>query len=245
MPKSLRVAGAALAVAASLAMTAPAASAAARPAAVHHVAGIRRAAAAPVTASTNVIDHTDSSNQGGNWATDVFTRKATIIRVGQVPVKDCVATGTTGTGTCWLYDGKIADSGTFSTIPGAPGPRAGVEDQALTGSFSGGSSTIEFFSSWKTPNVADVPKAVSGPVSGRETTSNWVEQFFGPGAVFNDSDGGGAPDLGNWSWAYTLGFGTDKACPDDAYKWVDSAVNGGGGELQDGNILSPVLADCT
>jgi hypothetical protein len=198
------------------------------------------------TASTKVTNHPDSNAQDGtNWALDNFTRTAAIHRVSQEPVRDCVATGTTGTGTCWFYTGTLADDGTFTTIKDAKAPRTGTEDQALTGSFKGGSTTIEFFSSWKTPNPADVPKTVDGDVTGRETSTNWVEQFFGPGAVFNDSAGDNAPDLGAWSWAYTASFGFDAACLHDAYQWVDAANNSGGSLNTDGNVLTPSAADCT
>ena len=111
--------------------------------------------------------------------------------------------------------------------------------------FSGGSADIEFWSSWKTPNTTDVPLTVTGPVSGRQTSTNWVEQFFGAGAVFNSGANPDGPDLGNWSWRYTLGFGSDKACPNDACQWVDSAGNGSGAQNGDGNILTPNATDCT
>jgi hypothetical protein len=195
------------------------------------------------TAVTSVTKHPDSGTQGDNWANDNFTRTATIKRGAEVSVSNCPGSGT---GKCYFYTGKLSDSGTFASVAGVASPRTAVLlDQSLTGTFAGGSTSIEFWSSWKTPNVADVPKTVSGTVSGRETSTNWVEQFFGAGAVFNSAANPGGPDLGNWSWKYTLNFGSNKACPNDAYQWIDSATNGGGSENGDGNILTPNATDCT
>jgi hypothetical protein len=201
------------------------------------------AATTTFTAVTKVSAHPDSGVQGDNWANDNFTRTATIKRGAEVSVSNCPGSGT---GKCYFYTGTLSDSGTFASVAGVASPRtATLLDQSLTGTFAGGSTSIEFWSSWKTPNVADVPKTVSGPVSGRETSTDWVEQFFGAGAVFNSAANPGGPDLGKWSWKYTLNFGSNKACPNDAYQWVDSATNGGGSVPGDGNILTPNASDCT
>jgi hypothetical protein len=195
------------------------------------------------TAVTKVSAHPDSGALGDNWANDNFTRTATIKRGAEVSVSSCPGSGT---GKCYFYTGTLSDSGTFASVAGMGSPRTPtLLDQSLTGTFTGGSTSIEFWSSWKTPNVADVPKTVSGQVSGRETSTDWVEQFFGPGAVFNSAANPGGPDLGNWSWKYTLNFGSNKACPNDAYQWIDSASNGGGSKPGDGNILTPNSSDCT
>jgi hypothetical protein len=194
------------------------------------------------TAVTSITVHPDGGAQGNNWANDNFTRTATIHRVNQVSVADCPGSGT---GKCWFYTGTLSDVGTFSTIAGQLAPRTGTLGLALTGSFSGGTKTIEFWSSWATPNVADVPKTATGLATGRGTTTNWVEQFFGAGAVFNSTANPGGPDLGKWSWRYTLNFGSNSQCPNDAYQWIDSAANGGGSEIGDGNILTPNTTACT
>jgi hypothetical protein len=207
-----------------------------------HPTGATTAATTTFTAVTSVTAHPDSGAQGNNWATDNFTRTATVHRVNQVSVSFCPGSGT---GTCWFYTGTLTDSGTFTSVAGQLAPRTGTLDQALTGSFSGGSKDIEFWSSWKTPNPADVMTKVSGPVSGRETSTNWVEQFFGAGAVFNSAANPGGPDLGNWSWKYTLNFGSNTECPNDAYQWIDSAANDGGSLNTAGNILTPDTADCS
>jgi len=232
----IRVALAALALA-GLGLTggATAASAAAHPAAT-------TAATTTFTAVTSITAHPDSGAQGNNWANDNFTRTATIHRVNQVSVSDCPGSGT---GKCWFYTGTLSDSGSFTSIADQPAPRTGNLDQSLTGAFSGGTKTIDFWSSWENPNKADVPKTASGAATGRETTTNWVEQFFGAGAVFNSTANPGGPDLGNWSWKYTLNFGSNAACPNDAYQWIDSSTDGDGANLGAGNILTPNAEDCT
>jgi hypothetical protein len=207
-----------------------------------HTAATAAATTTTFTATTSVTGHPDGGAQGNNWANDNFTRTATIHRVNQVSVSDCPGSGT---GKCWFYTGTLSDSGTFATIAGQLAPRAGTLDQALSGAFSGGTKTIDFWSSWENPNKADVPKTATGAATGRGTTTDWVEQFFGAGAVFNSTANPGAPDLGNWSWKYTMGFGSNAACPNDAYQWIDSASNGGGNKPGDGNILTPSSGDCT
>jgi hypothetical protein len=200
------------------------------------------AATTTFTAVTTITGHPDGGAQGNNWANDSFTRTATIHRVNQVTVAECPGSGT---GKCWFYTGTLSDSGTFATIAGQLAPRTGSLDQSLAGAFSGGTKTIDFWSSWENPNKADVPQTVSGAATGRGTTTNWVEQFFGPGAVFNSAANPGGPNLGNWSWKYTLNFGSNTACPNDAYQWIDSSTDGGGANPGAGNILTPNSSHCT
>jgi hypothetical protein len=206
------------------------------------------AAATPVgttvTATTSVTDHPDSGTQGDNWANDNFTRVATVTRLsGTVAVGLCPGSGT---GFCYKWSGTITDSGHFTTVAGVDSPRTvTLLDQSLTGTFNGGSKTIQFYSSWKTANAALVVKSVDGTVSGRETSTDWVEQFFGATATFGSAANPGDVDLGNWSWKYTMNFGSNSACPNDAYQWIDSLSNGGGGQQGDGNILTPNAKDCT
>jgi ribosomal protein S8E len=211
----------------------------------------------PVTATTMISNRPDGGTHDNpiagvnkTWANDNFKRVATIVRGAQVPVSNCPHSGT---GKCWSWTGTITDTGTFTTNPtatsGAMSPQAGkVLDTAVAGSFAGGSTTIKFFSSWKTANASFVPKTMNNHgmlPTGRATTTNWVEQFFGGSAVFNSAANPGGPDLGAWGWTYTLNFGSNHACVNDAYRWVDSAANGGGSKNTDGDILAPNAADCT
>jgi len=46
-------------------------------------------------------------------------------------------------------------------------------------------------------------------------------------------------------WTYTAGFGSNSGCPNDAYRWVDSAAGNWGANNGDGNILAPNSTDCT
>lgn len=204
-------------------------------------ASVTPAATTPVTATTHVTDHPDSGNHG-DWATDDFTRTVTVRRISQVGPENCPGTDT---GFCYLWRAKMDDSGTFTTIPGDLSPRGGVPlDVALTGSFSGGSSTIQYYSSWKTAKASRVPGTVSGPVSGRRTTTNWVEQFYGPAAVFNSGANPGGPNLGHWSWKYTANFGSDPQCPNNASQWIDGWNNSDGSLPADGDILASNSSNC-
>jgi hypothetical protein len=225
--------------------------------------GATAASAAPrkvvtATAVTVISNHPDGGNHdnpspGKNttWADDNFTRTATVTLVGEVSRSNCPVTGT---GHCYLWDARITDRGTFTVNPTAtsgahsPGAQGAVLYRAVTGSFAGGSQDIQFYSSWKTPAASFVPskqddKGVSP--TGRHTTTNWPEQFFGSGAAFNSAANPGGPDLGDWSWIYTANFGADPACPNDAYRWVDAANNSGGSLNTDGDILAPDAARCT
>ncbi len=195
----------------------------------------------PVRASavTNVTNHPDSGVQG-TWANDNFVRRATITLSDAAPVSDCG-----GNSPCWRWIGKITDNGTFTTIAGAAPPRDQASlDQSLTGQFAGGTTTVRFFADSANIRGSRVPRHVDGAVSGRRTSTNWVEQFFPRGTVFNSAANPGGPDLGRWSWAYTLGFNANNQCPNVAFRWVDSAVNGGGSRPADGNVLTPNTADC-
>ena len=236
----------ALALAAGVSLTATAAQATAPP--------------ATVTATT-VISHRPDGGDNGNWAQDNFTRIATVHRGGAVALSNCPG-GTTGH--CYVWTFQIADSGTFTTEPaGGPAayngnaPRTGTLDLQVTGTMAGGTKTGTFFTDQQAaPCTVSGAKCVSTSVpateddqdglpSGEKTTTNWVEQFFPGGSVFNSAANPGGPDLGGWSWTYTLAFGKDSQCPNDAYRWVDSAANSEGALNTDGNILAPNSADCT
>ena len=228
-------------------------------------AALAVAAAAPLTATTaqatippgtvtavTVISHRPDGGNAGNWAQDNFKRTATVHRVGQAGLSNCP--GST-TGHCYAWTFKIADSGHFTTEPaGGPAaynglsPRTGAQlDLAVTGTMSGGTHSGTFFTDTQAAS-ATVPATeddADALPSGDKTTTNWVEQFFPAGAVFNSGANPGGPDLGNWSWTYTLPFGADAQCKNDSYRWVDSSSNGGGSVNTDGDILAPSSADCT
>jgi hypothetical protein len=209
-------------------------------------AATRAATPAPVTATTQIANRPDSGVQGNNWALDNFTRVATLTRIGEVAASNCPSSDT---GHCYLWDFTISDTGKFTTIAGQLAPRTGTLDRKLTGPMTGGTSNGQFYSSWKTAKASRVPTTEDDQglaPTGRKTTTNWVEQFFGASAVFNSAANPGGPDLGSKAgWTYTLNFGSNKQCPNDAYRWVDAAAGQWGSLPVDGNILTPNAADCT
>jgi hypothetical protein len=211
------------------------------------------------TAITKIANRSDGGNHdcssncptaNATLATDNFTRTATITRGSEVPVSNCPGGRT---GYCYQWSFTIRDKGTFTTNPtsssGAESPNFGKPlDSAISGKMTGGTTTGKFYSSWKSASESRVPASVDDQgmqPTGRQTTTNWVEQFFGGGAVFNSTADPGHPDLGNWGWTYTARFGADPACPNDSYRWVDSSANGSGSSITDGDILAPDASDCT
>jgi hypothetical protein len=204
------------------------------------------ATATPIQAVTQIANRPDSGVQGNNWALDTFTRTATITLVSEVAASNCPGSDT---GHCYLWNGTISDAGTFTTIASQLAPRTGTLDRAITGKMTGGAPNVQFYSSWKTARASRVPATENDngqDPTGRHTTTNWVEQFFGASAVFNSAANPGGPDLGSKAgWTYLLRFGSNNECPNDAYRWVDSAADQWGSLNTDGNILTPNAADCT
>ncbi len=196
---------------------------------------------AAITAVTTLTNRPDSGAQGNDWALDNMTRTVSVKLVGEVAASNCPGTLT---GHCYLWNASISDSGTFTTAAGQLAPRAGTLDSAITGAVKGGAPHVQFFSSWKTAKASLVPVSLDGTGGPRTSTTNWVEQFFGSSAVFNSAANPGGPDLANWSWTYTAGFGSDSACPNEAYQWVDGLTSGGGSLAADGNILANDAAHC-
>src|SRR5271165_5265577 len=174
-------------------------------------------AATNASAATTFQAHPDSGNHG-NWATDDFTRVATVTYVSLDPtLTDCGSKATT----CFIYEGTIADAGSFSAISGAKSPQAGVTVTGTPfGPFKGGSD-VKFFSSSDTASAAGVPKTVTG--AGGVSTTNWVEQFFPAGTTF-----GAGPVLSGWGWAYSA--------PGTCENWLDAINNSSGSLPADGDI---------
>ena len=230
----------------TLAAAAAALSAAAAPALASTAPVVHAVKATPVSATTTITGRPDSGAQGSNWALDNFTRVATVSLVGEVANTNCPGTDT---GHCYLWNAAITDTGTFTAQAGQLAPRTGTLDRTITGKMAGGTSDEQFYASWKTAKASRVPatEADGGVVpTGRKTTTNWTEQFFGASAVFSSAANPGGPDLGSKAgWTYTLNFGTNSACPNDAYRWVDAAAGQWGSLNADGNILTPSAADCT
>jgi hypothetical protein len=206
------------------------------------------ATTASYSASTIIKNRPDSGTKGNTWAEDgPFIRDVTITRHSEVSASNYPGTDT---GKCYFYTFRIYDHGWFTTVAGQQSPRSGTNlDQALTGFMTGGTSNGEFDASWKNPEPKLVWKGENDhgqDPTGQHTTTNWVEQFFGPTAVFNSAANPGGPDLGSKAdWTYRINFGDNAACPNDAYQWVDAAASGWGTDQTDGDILTPNAADCT
>lgn len=171
------------------------------------------------TATSSVLDHPDSGDNGQNWAVDTITRTAS------VTLKDAASTSNCGAGatSCYLYEGTLADTGSFTTASSAHVTTDGLspdKSTAISGTETGsitGGSAVEFYASSNAPTAGSVPAVVSGVVSGEETTDNWVEQFFPAGTTF-----GSGPSLLTWDWTYS----TSNTCE----TWVD-AYNGETGDI--------------
>lgn len=178
------------------------------------------------TATSSVLDHPDSGDNGQNWAVDTLTRTASVTLKGVASVSDCGS----GATTCYLYEGAIADTGSFTTASSASVATDGLSPHASTaingtetGSVTGGSA-VEFYASSNAPTAGAVPAVVSGAVSGEKTTTDWVEQFFPAGTTF-----GTGPSLLNWDWTYS----TSNTCE----TWVD-ALSGETGDITGTNACA-------
>jgi len=173
------------------------------------------------TATSTVADHPDSadSDNGGTWAVDTISRTASITLKGAASVGHCGS----GAISCYLYEGSISDTGSFTTASSADvttdgeSPNAGTAiNGTVTGTLIGGSA-IQFYASSDAPSADSVPAMVSGAVSGEQTTTGWVEQFFAAGTSF-----GSGPTLLNWDWTYSA--------PNTCEQWVD-ALSGETGDI--------------
>jgi hypothetical protein len=193
-------------------------------------AGLAAAASAAtttsVTATTQITDRPDGGNGAGTyWADDNFTRTLTI--TADATATDCGTTVPAG-GTCYLA--TLADSGTFTTIPGrgapnpnnpAPGADLTEAAPAVTGSMTG-NDTFHFFASGS-PDASLVPASENdegNPPTGNRTTSNWFKLAFPSTTTFTDVT------ENPWSWTYKT------ACE----QWTDSSTNNAGDDPADGNI---------
>jgi hypothetical protein len=202
------------------------------------------------TAATSVSNRPDSGDHG-DWAYDTFRRTASVTLVSEVALSYCG--GSTGTGHCYHWTGKITDAGTFSSIVGDVSPgngslNGGVAPQigtSVTGSMAG-TYHYDFYSSWKSASRALVPASENDQYNlpgGNSTTDLWPAKFFGKGAAFYV---GGVPStsLGTTgSWTYKAAAGADSACPAVSSQWTDGSPDWGS-SAADGNILAPSASAC-
>lgn len=124
---------------------------------------------APVSFTTHVVNRPDSSAHG-DWAKDTFTRTTTVT---------CVVPGT--------YKVTLADSGSFTPLPGALSPTAGLPIQNLpfTGTFVGGTSFVV--------ESAGSPVNPTAGASGKYSSSEWAKLVFPNGKA----------EQGAFGWTYS------------------------------------------
>ena len=206
-------------------------------------------AATSHTAAVTVTNRDDSGANGGNWATDNFTRTLTVYGHGIVANTNCPGIAI---GACHHYTALIADKGHFTTVIGNPAPGNGdlnggaVPDigAAVTGTMSG-TFYYNFYANVPVTAFAasNGPATVDGDTP---STGVWPEQFFTAGTQFWDASGNtsGAEYLGTTGkWTYTAPFGSDSNCPDYGGRWVDASPDWGV-NASDGNITAPDSAHC-
>ena len=169
-----------------------------------------------VTAHTQVSNRPDGGN-GGTWAYDTFTRTLTV-KVAAVQNPADTAAHLTD------YTATVTDYGQFNAIVGTLAP-----DQAVPG--------VKILSSVKGPMHGSISYTVTAPstdgltgtVPATEddnfgapvtTTGNW------PKLAFASPSGVTVTENSDWSWTYS----------DRCETWTDSAANGDGNLLADGNI---------
>jgi hypothetical protein len=198
------------------------------------------------SATSQVKGDPDSGANGNDWGYDKYRLRASVHLMGSAPLADCPGSLT---GACYLWHYTLDYQGTTTTRPGQLSPREPVVLHEIdTGTMTGGTNDGQFWSDWRTA-TARPPAYLNDnntDPTGRDTNTNWPEQFFGATAVFNSAANPGGPDLGpDAGWTYTFGFGTDRRCPHDAYQWVDSAAGNWGTLISDGGVLSPDSPQCT
>jgi hypothetical protein len=178
-----------------------------------------QAAPSSISVSTQVSNRPDSGN-GGTWAYDTFKRTLTVTR--DVSLDAAAPEGDVG------YTATVHDLGSFSAIQGNNTPNQVVPGTKIAhhvnGSMSGGISYVVY---------APSADALTGVVPATEddnfgsalvTTGNWPKQ------VFATSVGVTVTENNDWGWTYKT------ACE----QWVDSASNGDGNLVADGNITGKI-----
>lgn len=168
-----------------------------------------------VTAVTNLTNRADSGDHG-DWAVDTLTRSSTVTRQHAAPASKCSATAVK----CWFYTGSIADTGSFTTDPGAASPEAGVTISGTVMGSINGEDQFEFYATSDSPDPSLVPTSSDGNTL---STSNWMGLFFADSVTVNTTN-----ELG-WSWTYTA--------PNTCETWVDAA-SGETGDITGVNACS-------
>jgi hypothetical protein len=156
-------------------------------------------ASATVPAPAVQVNAAPDGGHHGDWATDTFVRSTTVTANDE---KDS-------------YTVTIADSGTFTTIPGASSPRDGVAlpNAPVTGVVNG-TMTFQVLS-----DVAPDGSLLPATINGKPDTSNWPRRLFSANAEVNVS-------AGDYSWTYKT----------DCESWTDASNNNDGSDDAAGDI---------
>jgi hypothetical protein len=122
-------------------------------------------------------------------------------------------------GVCGTYYGVIVDAGTFTTLPGAKSPNAGVPVTPTKGHVWGTAMTTEFTAHYKGDWANGQTFVGAGGTATNPSTTNWVKTYFDHVSLDYA--------LPKWTWTYTT----------DCEKWVDASDNGYGALPDDGDII--------
>jgi hypothetical protein len=177
-------------------------------------------AQAGVTAVTRIVNTGTVPGNGGNWASDSFTRTATLTGGTQASPDLCGRSS----GPCFRFTASVADQGTFRTLDGALTPNQSTPGKRIEGTASGtvtGRAEFGVFYATAQPQVSLVPTVASNVWA----STTWPLLFFPKGTTVTGLD------LGPWSLTYA----TLTEC--GAQQWQDSSGNGYGDLPFDGNIL--------
>jgi hypothetical protein len=176
--------------------------------------------AATVTAITRIVNAGTVPGNGGKWASDSFTRTATLTGGERVSPGLCGRSS----GTCYGFTAMVSDQGTFRSLAGvltpnqsAPGKRVLSE---VTGSVTG-RAVFAIFYATTLPDANLVPSFAANTW----TAATWPDAFFPKGSTLTGLD------LGPWSLTYTA------SAPCGGQQWRDSSGDGYGDLPFDGNIL--------
>jgi hypothetical protein len=175
--------------------------------------------AASVTAVTRVDNGGTVPGNGGNWASDSFTRTATLTGGARVSPDLCGKSA----GSCYDFTAVVSDQGTFRSLAGTLAPNQSAPGERVLSTVSGamtGRAAFGVFYAAAQPDANLVPTVAANTW----TAATWPDLFFPKGTMI------AGLDLGPWNLTYTAA----TSC--GTQQWRDSSSNGYGDLPFDGNI---------